>query len=240
MFRFFIDKSSPNCLSKEDEHHLFNVIRINKGECFELVSNDGYVHQYEVTSIKPHCYKEVAKYKEDTELNKQVTIFFALSKGDKQDLIIQKCTELGVNKIILVPSERSVFKINKDTLDKKLSRYNSIAKEAAMQCHRLIVPEVIILSSFNEINKYLRDINFVAYEKVAKELKPSLESIKDNNVNSISIYIGSEGGISDKEIAHLNTIGFKNISLGNRILRCETAAINVMSVIAYILENEKN
>lgn len=236
MYRFFISTPIFNGLSKEDEHHLLRVLRINIKERFEVVDSSLNINVYEVTSLSPFSYQKVDEYHEQSELNKNVTLMFALSKGDKQDVVIQKCTELGVSRIVLVPSERSVFKITKDNINNKLTRYKNIAKEAAMQCHRLIVPEIIILDKFTDLKGYTADINLVANENVSKKEKPAFEEIKNERVKDIAIYIGSEGGLSDEEIKILHDYGFKNVSLGNRILRCETAAIYSLSVISYLLE----
>lgn len=235
MFRFFSSSESSICLSNEDKHHLVDVNRINIGECFEIVFNNE-IFVYKVKSIKPFEITFVKKYIENSELSKQITIIFAISKGDKNETVVQKCTELGAYRIVFVPSERSIAKYDQKTINNKTLRFQAIAKEAAMQSHRLHIPEVIIISTFKDIENYFCDVNYLAYEKESKSSEPSFENILRKDVKSASVYIGSEGGVTEKEVGYLLSKNFSLVSLGNRILRCETAAIYAMSVISNILE----
>ncbi len=234
MFRVFAISNDINKISDTDLHHLKDVVRLKIGECFEIVELDSSVSIYEVTNLSPFTYKFKEKTKNNSELNCNITLIFALAKGDKNEFVIQKATELGVNKIIFTPSERSVVKFDNKQLEKKLDRYISVAKEASMQSHRTVVPEIKILSSFKDIKNNLCEVNYCAYEKECGASKPNFDKV--NSYKSISVYIGAEGGISDKEVGYMNELGFIPVSLGNRILRCETAAVYVMSVLSYLVE----
>lgn len=220
-------------LTDEDLHHITRVMRMRVGDEFEVVDN-GNLYVFEITSFTPFNAKLIETKEEDVELNKPVTLFFALAKGDKIDLVIQKATELGASKIVLFRSKRCVVDFANKDIEKKLLRFNKIAKEASEQCHRLVIPEVIGVVDLKDIKNYLEDVNFLAYEKEA-EKTTALFSIY-GNMKSVSVMIGSEGGFDEEEVNYLNSIGFMNISLGKRILRCETAAIYALSVIAYQLE----
>ena len=220
-------------LSKEDEHHITHVMRMKVGETFEVVDHK-IVYVYEISSISPLSLQLVDKKEEDVELNSEVTLFFALAKGDKIDLVIQKATEIGVNRIILFKSKRCVVNFDNKDIEKKLLRFKKIAKEASEQCHRLIIPQIIGVIDLKDIDKYKSDINYLAYEKEAGNNEDSLK-VKEHQ--SVSIMIGSEGGFDEEEVDFLVEKGFKTISLGKRILRCETAAIYALSVLSYKLEN---
>ena len=157
-----------------------------------------------------------------------------LSKGDKNDFVVQKATELGVSKIVFVSSKRCVVKYDGKDVDKKIARFVKIAKEAAEQCHRLIVPEIAGPFNVDQLGRVAsEEARFVAYEEESQH-SPSFTISGDEN--SVGIFIGPEGGIEEKEVKLLNEFGFKNISLGNRILRTETAAVYALSVIANQLE----
>lgn len=222
-------------LGDDDVHHLLHVMRVRAKEEIEVVA-DGKLYSAIVKDVNP--LKIVVNYEisSDSEIGKDVTLFFALAKGDKIDFVIQKATELGVTKIVLIKTERCVVKFDDKDFSKKLVRYEKIAKEASEQCHRLRIPGIVGVIDINNIpQKYLSDVNLLAYEKEAG--KTSLFLKDYNKYNSVSIMIGPEGGFSEKEIQLLvDKYQFKTISLGKRILRTETAAVYALSVISYLLE----
>ena len=220
-------------LSAEDIHHITHVMRMRVGDQFEVV-DDKVTYLVEITSINPLATKVVEQRVEDVEINAHITLFFALAKGDKIDLVIQKATELGVHRIVLFKSSRCVVNFDNKDLSKKIVRFNKIAKEASEQCHRLIVPEIDIIQNLNEIDKYMEEVNLIAYEKVAGATTNSFNFNKD--VKGVSIMIGSEGGFDVEEVDYVLNKGFEVVSLGKRILRCETAAIYALSILAYKLE----
>ena len=219
--------------SKEDEHHITHVMRMRVGDRFEVV-DESKLYICEITSLSPLTTKVVEEKKEDVELNAHVTLFFALAKGDKIDLVIQKATELGVHRIVLFKSKRCVVNFEDKDVSKKLIRYQKIAKEASEQCHRLIVPEICGVVDLKGLKPYLEEINYIAYEKEAGKTDDSFNLPKD--IKGISVMIGSEGGFDEEEVEYLVKEGFIKVSLGKRILRCETAAIYALSVLAYKLE----
>ena len=232
MQRYFASIVNNNVeLSNDDLHHLTHVMRMRVGDFFEVVDNQK-LYVCEIKSLNPLQVKYEER-KPDEELNSHVTLFFALAKGDKIDLVIQKATELGVHQIILFKSRRCVVNFDNKDVSKKISRYQKIAKEASEQCHRLIVPEIKGVIDLKDIPLYKEDINLLAYEKKAGNTSESF--ILDSS-KGVSIVIGSEGGFDEDEVEYLVNNGFKTISLGKRILRCETAAIYALSVLAYQLE----
>ena len=233
MQRYFANIVNNNVLlSQEDEHHITHVMRMRVGDKFEVVNNLK-LYICEITSLSPLGTKIIEEKEEDVEINQHITLFFALAKGDKIDLVIQKATELGVHQIILFKSRRCVVNFDNKDVSKKISRYQKIAKEASEQCHRLIVPEIKGVIDLKDIPLYKEDINLLAYEKKAGNTSESF--ILDSS-KGVSIVIGSEGGFDEDEVEYLVNNGFKTISLGKRILRCETAAIYALSVLAYQLE----
>ena len=234
MQRYFaLVKDHNVVLSEDDKHHIIRVMRMRIGDTFEVVDQK-IIYICEITSTNPLEVKIIEEKEEDVEIKTKITLFFALAKGDKIDLVIQKATELGVHRIILFNSKRCVVKFDNKDISNKLGRFNKIAKEASEQCHRLIVPEIVGVIDLKDIGKYLEEANYLAYEKEAGNTSESF-NLKPN-VKSVSVMIGSEGGFEKEEVEYLNKIGFINVSLGKRILRCETAAIYALSVLAYKLE----
>ena len=222
-------------LDDGDIHHLLNVMRAKVGSNIEIVDqNNSYLAVIE--SINPLKIKIENKLDFNPELTSEVTLFFALAKGDKIDFVIQKATELGVSKIVLFSSKRCVVDFSNKDMDKKLARYSKIAKEASEQSHRNSIPQIVGVIPFKNIKKEdLSELNLVAYEKLS-ESNSFLDEMKVKNSKSISVFIGPEGGFEEEEINYLENLGVLPISLGKRILRTETAAVNILSVLSYIIE----
>ena len=236
MQRYFasIDNQYFVHLSKEDEHHVCHVMRMKKGDEIEVVDN-AHLFLCRIDSFNPLTISVIHEIANDVEIKEDITLLFALTKGDKIDLVLQKATELGVKKVALIESERTVVNYEGKDIDKKLERFKKIMKEASEQSHRLIVPELLGVYNLKNLpSNLLSDLNYVAYEKDANHIDEAFQGLEKGK--SISILIGPEGGFSEQEINHLTKQGFIRTSLGKRILRAETAAIYALSVIGYLLE----
>lgn len=222
-------------LDDGDIHHLLNVMRAKVGTNIEVVY-DKTAYLCEVKSINPLGIYTIKTIETSPELDKNVTLFFALAKGDKIDFVVQKATELGVSKIVLFTSQRCVVDFSNKDLNKKLDRYSKIAKEASEQSHRVSVPEIQGVYKLKDItSEMLCDVNYVAYEKCSNSSN-FVDEMKVKNSSSISVFIGPEGGFEESEIDLLEKLGVNPITLGKRILRTETAAVNILSVISYLIE----
>ena len=130
MQRYFANKVNKNIiLGDGDVHHLLHVMRAKKGDEIEAVA-DNKLYACIIDSLTPLVIKVNYEIPTDSELNEEVTLFFALAKGEKIDFVVQKATELGANKIVLLKTERCVVKFDDKTLKHKLERFEKIAKEA--------------------------------------------------------------------------------------------------------------
>lgn len=235
MQRYFATiTDSSIVLSKDDSFHLLKVMRAKLGDEIIAISNKE-LYLGEVISLNPLVIKNKGIYKEESrELDKEITLFFALAKGDKIDFVIQKATELGVSKIVLIKTERSIVKISQDDFKRKLVRYQMIAKEASEQSLRRNIPSISYLANINKIpNELLSDINYVCFEEDAFNKVSFLDS---KDYQSISVLIGPEGGLSIDEVNSLVSQGFKRVSLGKRILRTETAAVAALAMLNMVNE----
>ena len=236
MQRYFanIDQQSFVHFSKEDEHHILHVMRMKVADEIEVVDNQK-VFLCRIDKTNPLEVSVIHEISNDVEIKEDITLLFALTKGDKIDLVLQKATELGVKKVALITSERTVVSYDNKDIDKKLARFSKIMKEASEQSHRVVVPELLGIFNLKNLPKEaLSDINYVAYEKDASKTNEMFEGLEKNK--SISILVGPEGGFSEQEITNLVNQGFIRTSLGKRILRAETAAIYALSVLGYLLE----
>ena len=159
------------------------------------------------------------------------------------ELIIQKSVELGANAIIPVAMKRCVVKIDSKDENKKMCRWQKIAESAAKQSGRNEIPEIRHIATVekisNLINKY--DSLIVAYENeknntIKRELLKLKDILQEKGKINIALIIGPEGGLEEKDVELLKQSGAKIVTLGNRILRTETVALNMLSVIRYELE----
>ena len=236
MQRYFasIDQNFSVRFSKEDEHHILHVMRMKTADEIEVVDNKK-VFLCRIDQTNPLKVSVIHELSNDVEIKEDITLLFALTKGDKTDLVLQKATELGVKKVALITSERTVVSYDNKDIDKKLARFFKIMKEASEQSHRVIVPELLGIFNLKDLPKEVfSDINYVAYEKDASKTNEMFEGLTKGK--SISILVGPEGGFSEQEINNLTKQGFIRTSLGKRILRAETAAIYALSVLGYLLE----
>lgn len=242
MQRFYIDKTDIEnnivTLKGDSYNHIVKVLRMEIEDVLYLSCEKmDYISEIKEIS-KDSITLEVLEVKEnDTEPKTYIHLFQGLPKQDKLEYIIQKTIELGVSEITPVETKFCVAKINKKSKD-KTDRLHKIAESASYQCGRGIIPMVNAPITFKDLEKLdlSNAINIVAYEK--EEVVTLKAVLKDETVvnKPINLFVGSEGGISEEEMEKLKAKGFKSITLGKRILRTETAPLNLISNIIYELE----
>ncbi len=241
MQKYFISKEEfkNQRITSDDVFHITNVLRSKVGDSF-IVSDMNEEYLVEITELnkKSVCFKIVKEIFNNNELPVQVTIFQGYPKGDKIEDIIKHGTELGAFSFVPTLMKRSVVKLDDSKIKNKTERFSKIAKEAAEQSFRKIVPNVEI-KQFKEIDFSDYDIKILCYEESAKQnelinFKKTLKALKLNQ--KVAVLIGPEGGIEDKELDELIQKGFIPCALGGRILRTETASMYVLSAISYELE----
>ena len=218
----------------EDVSHISKVLRMSAGDNIIVCDGEGNDYDAIITSIsKTEVIAEITgKYVCDAEPCVDVTLYQALPKQGKMEYIIQKNTELGVNRIVPVYTKRCVVKPSDKT-----ERWSKVAESAAKQCGRGIIPQVMPVISFDEAVKQMKeyDLALMPYECEDEcGLKKVLQSSKYKNV---SVFIGPEGGFDLKEVEAAINSGVKTVTLGKRILRTETAASAVLPIIMY--ENDE-
>jgi len=231
MQRYFAKEKEDNkfILLDTDLHHIKKVMRMECGDNIEVVYNEKIYLCNIIENYEIEINKEID---ENNELDIDITIAIGLVKEQKFDLILQKLTELGVKEIIPLKMERSVVKLGDEKIDKKIKRWELICKEASEQSHRNIIPKVHTPITLKELVKLDYDMKLVCSVKQEGNLINKYLQTKDGCVKML-IVIGPEGGVSDKEESYLNDNDFTSVSLGSRVLRVETAAIYVASVINY-------
>lgn len=251
MPKFFVNKKQVENetinIIGGDVNHIKNVLRKKEKEKIEIciIGNEekGIDTISEIEKIEENCIKcRILEYKvSETEGKIQVTIFQGLPKSDKMELVIQKSVELGVYEIYPIEMKRCIVKLKEQEANKKIARWQKISEVAAKQSGRNIIPQikekVNIKQVCNMVENY--DKLIVAYEEEKENsLKSELKSIKSKDKENIkiAILVGPEGGIDLAEIEELRKAGAVIVTLGKRILRTETVALNVLSNIMYELD----
>ena len=248
MPKFFVSDEQINealgeiKITGTDVNHLKNVLRVKSGDKVEicnLCNQQNYNCQIKEINREYINTKILEKMSEITETNVKVTIFQGIPKAEKMEWVIQKAVELGVYDIVPVEMKRCVVKLKEKVLDKKLQRWQKISEVAAKQCGRNLIPKIhpVITSKdiANQINQY--DVILVAYEDEKHiTLKQELLKLKQKDDIKIGIIIGPEGGLESKDVEMWREKGAKIITLGRRILRTETVALQCLSIIMYELE----
>ena len=250
MYHFFTETElfteSEVTIVGSDVNHIKNVLRMKPGEKVLVSDGKGINYFCELTEIGSDAVKAVIlpDEVEDTELPVEVVLYQGLPKGDKMELIIQKCVELGVSRIVPVDMARCVMKLDAKKEGNKIKRWYGVSESAAKQSKRMIVPEISGVMKYKAAIEEAKnaDLAIVPYEaaetldgaggmKLTRELIGGLKPGQ-----KCAIFIGPEGGFADAEIEHALANGVRPVTLGKRILRTETAGMFVLSAIGFALE----
>ena len=227
----------------EDVNHIKNVLRLKIDDNIQICNSDtAKNYTCGISKLNDNNIECIilSEMESSAESDIHISIFQGVPKADKMELIIQKCVELGIYEITPVEMKRCIAKIESKSKNKKIERWQKISEVAAKQCGRDIVPKINDITNIKNIcNKTCEyDIVLLAYEnEQTNTLKNELIKLKNikNKELKIGIIIGPEGGIEKEEVEILKENGAKVISLGKRILRTETVAFVLTSIIMYEL-----
>lgn len=248
MPKFFVNQENIQdkkiLIVGEDVNHIKNVLRKNISDTLEVCNTQsGKNFLCEIQEIKQdQIICNIIKNLENTsEPNTYVHIYQGLPKSDKMELIIQKAVELGVSEITPTNMSRCIVKLDSKDARKKVERWQKISEVAAKQSGRDIIPKINNLCGLNEIVNQCQgyDAILLAYENEKEnKLKNKIEELKrlQKEQLKIAVIIGPEGGLAKEEVEKAKQNGIKIVTLGNRILRTETVALNILSIIMYELE----
>jgi 16S rRNA (uracil1498-N3)-methyltransferase len=233
--RFFAPPSAFNfskhtvMLTADEARHLREVLRLKTGDEVQVFDGSGR----EFRAFVAHARREFAELELRDEIGPpkhesplQLTLAVALLKGDKFELVVQKGTELGVNRFIPLVTRYADIKLRDDAdATKRVTRWQRIALEAAKQCGRAVVPEIVSPVSFPSV---LNENSLMFSERDGQALTTDLKT------NILTAVIGSEGGWSDEELAQAKAADVPVVTLGGRVLRAETAAIAAAVLLQHL------
>ena len=229
--RFFVDNVTDEVLLTGEEYrHAKNVLRLAEGDEVTLLDGSGKEYTAIIARVGKGemCLHVTGERTSDKEPKAEVYLLIGALKGDKTELVVQKAVELGVSKIGVFSSRYCSAYMNEN----KLERLNRVCREAAKQCLRAHAPEIVYFDKFEEA---LKSASGYQEKLFACEFLTASEREAGAAKSPCALVVGSEGGFTQEEFELARTLGFAGITLGKRILRAETAAIALTSVVMYAL-----
>ena len=227
-------------LPNDVTHHVLHVFRHNMEKPITVTGSDNRCGTYQITEeVDGIAQAKLIEYVASDVSSYRTILVQSLLKGEKLEWVLQKATELNVDTIYLVSTVNCVAKYDDKKLQSKVSRWEKIMLEAAQQCGRNQLPTLVVGETLSQVLAIEADaLKLVAYENEdGHTIKSALQSVHTNQaITDILICVGPEGGYQEKEINAIIESGGKSVSLGNTILRAETAAIGSLAMIQYELE----
>ena len=245
MYRFFVDPDrilgNEIRIGGSDYNHIRNVLRMKPGEVLRVCTGkDDIEYRCELDCFEQEeaVLKIMWEETGGSELPAKIHLFQGLPKSDKMEWIIQKAVELGACRIIPVAMHRSVVKLTPSKAEGKCRRWNAVSESAAKQSKRMVIPEVAPVMGMQEAVESAAgmDLILLPYE-LAEDMEYTrnvLSSVRPGQ--SIAVFIGPEGGFEPEEANLLKEQGARVITLGQRILRTETAGMAVLAALMLQLD----
>lgn len=238
MQKLFIDFTPDKnfILDGEQARHIAKSLRMKVGDVLTVTDGSSSDFGCQIDAITKDTVSLTVCYKQanDSEPDCKVTIYQGVPKGSKMEDIIQKCTELGVCRIVPTLTKRCISRPDEKGAKKKNERYSKIALEAAQQSGRGIIPEISPQITLKQaIAEDNSDIKILFYEGGGEPLT----ALIDSGVKSVSVYIGPEGGFDESEVELLKNSGAHVATLGKRILRTQTAPVAALTAIMLLTNN---
>ena len=236
MPRFFVDRAPENgvlTLVGEDAHHAGRVLRLRIGEALTLCDGKGTDYDCAVESIDKDVVvcRVTESHPSRGEPRQQLTLFMALPKGDKMEFVVQKAVELGASRIVPYLAKNCVSR--PDKTEKKVERWRKIAAEAAKQCGRGVLPAVDGVVTMEQAAEQAAQSRTALFFYENEQKTGLREALADGVGESVSLMVGPEGGFAAEEVETAVRLGLRSVSLGTRILRCETAPLAALAAVLY-------
>lgn len=223
MQRYFLSELNHE-ITGQDAHHITKVMRMTSGQDVIIcVLNRCYTVELDIKDSRVF-YR--MKNELPREKNVHITLIQGLPKHPKTELVAKYATLFGASKIVFIPMNRSIAKLDNEA--NKLKRMELIAKEAAELSHRFDVPEISFIQNLKHIDwKQFSSIVVADENEKTMTLPLALPHIQDND--RIALVIGPEGGLSEQERAYFDLLQAKMVSLGKRILPTELASLYALT-----------
>lgn len=227
--RFYLDADfqlqDTITLPEKQAHHASRVLRMREGDCAVLFDGNGNEALSILHFFADRTEAQILEIRKSlTESPLKTTLIQSVVSQEKLDWILEKATELGVSKIVIAPTERSVTRLDAKRLAKRLIQWKNTVLSACEQCARGVLPEVIYCADLQKaLIENKSEFNFI----LAPAAQKSFSLV---NAKSVTFVVGPEGGFSTVEIELANQCGYTSALLGPRVLRTETAGIVALAV----------
>jgi len=217
----------------DDAHNISHSLRMRVGEKLTCCDENGNEYKCTVTdfSAETVTLKIDSESKCETEPPYKAVIYQSLVRGERFDTVIQKSVEYGAVAVVPVATDRATVKLSAQDAEKKRIRWKKIAEEAAKQCGRTVIPEVLPMVSFADAAECAEGLKLFCYEN--EKTVHLRDAFTGEMSGTVSVFIGPEGGYSEKEADIADACGMQTVSLGKRILRTESAAPFVLACLSY-------
>lgn len=212
-------------------HHLAIVLRVKEGDALEVFDGHGQAFDARVVAVKEGALTLQLGDARAMPAPRRVTVVQGLPKADKLELVLQKGTELGASAFLPAAARRSIVKLEGKE-EKKLERWRRIVEEAARQCGRADVPEVLQPCSLDALSLPGTAVLVLDEAEKALPLSRALEALSADQ--PLALVIGPEGGLDRDEVTALVARGAQAVTLGKNVLRTETAALAALAVIRHL------
>lgn len=237
MHRFFIPpewvQGEQARLEGSQARQLSLVLRARRGDQLVLLDNSGWEYHVEVSSFLNGSVqaKVIERRPASPEPSISITIYQGLLKGKKQDWVFQKGTEIGVAAFVPLSCDRCVAVPSEETGNQ---RWAAVIREAAEQCGRGRLPQILSPRSFNQACiEALRPCFLLSESPSAPSFKEAIQKALQGNPSSVSLFVGPEGGFAPQEVARAEEAGLLPVSLGRRVFRAETAGLIAAAMLLY-------
>lgn len=238
MPRFFVDTAPAGdrvTLTGEDARHIARSLRMQPGEALTVCDGGGRDFDCEIETVEAEavCVRVVGSHASRGEPSVDAALYMALPKADKMELIVQKAVELGVREIVPVFTARCVSRPDRRALAKKIERWSKIAAEAAKQCGRGRIPRVRDAMTFEEAVSEAAKADAPLFLYEGERENGLRQALRRAPFATAALLVGPEGGFAAEEAEAAGAAGLWSVSLGPRILRCETAPLAALAAVMY-------
>ena len=233
----FPEKNIIQIRDKEEIHHIRDVMRLKKGENVDIFDGRGREYSGDIKEVNRNSViiqiRKAVDFKSDIPY--KVTLYQAIPKKSKMDFIVEKAVELGVDTIVPIITEKTVWTMAKDKHCIKMGRWFRISKAASKQCGRTKLPVISDFTNFNNALVESKKSDLVIFAALDKDARPLKSILSEVNPKSIAVFVGPEGDFTQNEISMAKEQGYYICSLGPLVLRVDTAAIYILSCLNYEL-----
>ncbi len=241
MGRFFIDRENIHdgkaIISGAEARHISGVMRLGTGDCLVLFDGNGFEYSGIIESVSSGNKEIKVIINETREMPGEnipaLTLAQAIPKKNRMEQVLEKSTELGVSSIIPMVTERTIVRPVGRSGDKVVERWRKIAVETSKQCGRSVVPEIRQVTSFTDVLRSAGNFSLRLMACLSRESRPMGQILHRPLPQSIIVMIGPEGDFTPREIDKAKSDNFVMTSLGNRVLKSDTAGLFMLSVLIY-------